>query len=364
MRIDTHLFNHPSPYADNAPWDVFAMAWSHRPDKPYRLAVASVNECSFNTVEVIQLDERSRFQKVAQFAHPFPPTALRFVPDLNGTATDLIATTGDALRLWRIHPDTNDVEMCSILGNHLTTSYSASLTSMDWSESNRAMVVVSSIDSTLTLWNIDTSQAAVHMIAHASCVCDVSFSPNWHIFSSCGADGSVRVHDTRGVEQSAMLYEKPGAQFARVAWNKQDPNLILTFSMDSNEVLLLDQRKPATVLRTLISTSGDVNRVTWAPHSVNHLATGGADNKVVVGPSTARSLQSLLALPLLSSTHSVLFPFLPYQLWSLRDKQKKFAPTPIVDYSCRGEISNLQWSLLHRKWMAVACGRAVTILRV
>ncbi len=36
------------------------------------------------------------------FQHPYPPTKLMFVPDEDGTRPDLLASSGDFLRLWRI----------------------------------------------------------------------------------------------------------------------------------------------------------------------------------------------------------------------------------------------------------------------
>ena len=36
------------------------------------------------------------------FQHPYPPTKVMFIPDLEGSRPDLLATTGDFLRLWRV----------------------------------------------------------------------------------------------------------------------------------------------------------------------------------------------------------------------------------------------------------------------
>ena len=44
-------------YKYEAPWSVYAMNWSVRPDKKFRLAVGSFLEEYSNKVQVIQLDE-------------------------------------------------------------------------------------------------------------------------------------------------------------------------------------------------------------------------------------------------------------------------------------------------------------------
>ena len=39
------------------------------------------------------------------FQHPYPPTKLGWVPDREGSRPDLLATSGDYLRLWRVADD-------------------------------------------------------------------------------------------------------------------------------------------------------------------------------------------------------------------------------------------------------------------
>lgn len=65
-----------------APWTVFAMNWSIRHDKRFRIAISSFIEDYRNKVQVIQLDEeRGEFVLKAAFEHPYPPTKIMWVPD-------------------------------------------------------------------------------------------------------------------------------------------------------------------------------------------------------------------------------------------------------------------------------------------
>ena len=65
-----------------APWTVYAMNWSVRADKRFRIAVGSFIEDYRNKVQVIQLDEeRGEFVLKAAFEHPYPPTKIMWVPD-------------------------------------------------------------------------------------------------------------------------------------------------------------------------------------------------------------------------------------------------------------------------------------------
>lgn len=64
------------------------------------------------------------------------------------------------------------------------------------------------------------------------------------VFATVSADGSVRVFDLRDKEHSTIIYEsgQPPAPLYRIGWNKQDPRLMATITMDSNKVVILDIR--------------------------------------------------------------------------------------------------------------------------
>ncbi len=57
------------------------------------------------------------------FSHPYPPTKLMFIPDKEGSKPDLLATTGDHLRVWRIEED-------GVMLDRLLTNVSARLHSL------------------------------------------------------------------------------------------------------------------------------------------------------------------------------------------------------------------------------------------
>ena len=85
-----------------APWTVFSMNWSVRPDKRFRLALGSFVEEYNNKVQIVQLDENaSEFAAKSTFDHPYPTTKIMWIPDTKGTYPDLLATSGDYLRVWR-----------------------------------------------------------------------------------------------------------------------------------------------------------------------------------------------------------------------------------------------------------------------
>ena len=88
--------------------------------------------------------------------------------------------------------------------------------------------------------NLVQGHVKTQLIAHDKEVYDLAFSRaggGRDIFSSVGADGSVRMFDLRHLEHSTIIYEDMQHQpLLRLAWNKQDPNYLATFAMDANEV--------------------------------------------------------------------------------------------------------------------------------
>ena len=84
-----------------APWLIYALNWSNR--APFRLAIGSFVEEHMNTVEIVELNENtSGFQKICQFEHPYPPTKIMWTPDTSTSGSDILATTGNFLRIWEL----------------------------------------------------------------------------------------------------------------------------------------------------------------------------------------------------------------------------------------------------------------------
>uniref|UniRef100_A0A1I7XIS2 WD_REPEATS_REGION domain-containing protein n=1 Tax=Heterorhabditis bacteriophora TaxID=37862 RepID=A0A1I7XIS2_HETBA len=305
-------------YGYDAPYTLFSSAWSAAtdPQRRFRLAVSSFIEEYSNKVSIVQLDEDAGELILKNtFDHPYPATKLMWIPDSKGNYPDLIATSGDYLRLWRIGAD-NSAKIESLLNTNRTAEYCAPLTSFDWNELDLNLIGTSSIDTTCTVWQLEvfslnsshffsaivyllllqTGQAIgttrstvdgtvrTQLIAHDKEVFDISFSRgNRDVFASVGADGSVRLFDLRHLEHSTIIYEDPQrTPLLRLAWNRNDYNYIATFAMDSTEVIILDMRIPCTPVARLANHRAPVNGVSWAPHSNSHLCTAADDAQALI----------------------------------------------------------------------------------
>lgn len=90
---------HREVYTFKAPWPIYSLHWSQRPGQ-FRLGIGSCIEELANKIQVIQLPGKGEpLQCVASADHPYPPTKLMWTPQ-RGSGTELMATTGDFLRIW------------------------------------------------------------------------------------------------------------------------------------------------------------------------------------------------------------------------------------------------------------------------
>ena len=313
------------------------------PGTQFRLAIGSYVEQYSNSVSIIKKaptdnDLGQSLYKAGEFDHPYPCTRINWTPAVGIGSRDILATTGDYLRVWSVE-DTGDdkggvnVTKECLLNNNKTSEYCAPLTSFDWNETDTNLVGTSSIDTTCTIWDIETQTAKTQLIAHDREVFDLAFARGKDVFASVGADGSVRMFDLRSLEHSTIIYESPNLDaLLRLEWNKQDPNYLATFMVDSRRTIILDIRVPSIPVAELGGHLGCVNAVAWAPHSSAHVCTAGDDSQALI--------------------------------WDLSAMSKRPVEDPILAYNADGEINNLMWSSAQPDWVAIAFHEKLQILRV
>lgn len=118
-------------YTHEAQWPLYAINFSNRQEKNFRLALGSYSEDLQNQVEIIKLDEdKGDFEHCSYFEHEYPPTKIMWIPDQvsfcqtftiifiqRGSHPDLIATSGEYLRIWQVGDDSKNVTLKSKLTN-------------------------------------------------------------------------------------------------------------------------------------------------------------------------------------------------------------------------------------------------------
>ncbi|KAI0093468.1 WD40 repeat-like protein [Irpex rosettiformis] len=417
-----------------APWPVYAMDWCKtpapgqqiRPRSSFRLGVGSLTEDFNNHIAIVGLqDERvlveddyadnySDFVTLVELQHGYPATSLQWQPagatsfhwaQKAGTS-ELLATTGDALRVFEYTSD-NSPSVSSYVGrppsnnghrlavraalsgqskvqNHST---GAPLTNFSWNEKSPNLVVTSSIDTTCTVWNIDTSTAITQLIAHDREVYDVAWLPgSTDIFVSVGADGSLRAFDLRSLEHSTILYETPAPKatapppaspsssarpltspLLRIAFNPSDSNYMATFHQDGSDIQILDMRSPGQPVMELRAHRAPINALSWGSSDTPLLATAGDDSQLLLW-----DLAPLTSLPAASPRHGAT----GLSASPRPDVKKKVLNDPVMAYTGPAEIVNLAWSppigamtmntghSTPGEWIAVAMGKTVKALKV
>ncbi|PAN06255.1 hypothetical protein PAHAL_1G250300 [Panicum hallii] len=378
-------------YTYEAGWHIYAMNWSVRRDKKYRLAMASLLEQVPNRVEVVQLDEASGdIAPVLAFDHQYPPTKTMFIPDPHALRPDLLATSADHLRIWRI-PSADDADgdapsannsgsvrcngapqpgvelRCELNGNR-NSDYCGPLTSFDWNDADPRRIGTSSIDTTCTIWDVEREAVDTQLIAHDKEVYDIAWG-GAGVFASVSADGSVRVFDLRDKEHSTIIYESgsggggggsnSGAgdggaasptPLVRLGWNKQDPRYMATIIMDSPKVVVLDIRYPTLPVVELHRHHAPVNAIAWAPHSSCHICTAGDDMQALIWDLSSMGTGSNGGNNGNGNAAAA--------------AAAEGGLDPILAYTAGAEIEQLQWSATQPDWVAIAFANKLQILRV
>jgi len=110
-------------YTYEAPWCIYGLAASQRAGSEYRFALGSYVEEYSNKVQIIQLnEERNELVLRGSFDHPYPATKVMWAPEPLARERDLLATSGDYLRLWHATPSSKrpgdyDVKQEAVLNN-------------------------------------------------------------------------------------------------------------------------------------------------------------------------------------------------------------------------------------------------------
>ncbi|KAF2223720.1 WD40-repeat-containing domain protein [Elsinoe ampelina] len=396
-----------------APWATYAYDWCKWPvssgGSGGKMALGSYLEDPHNFIQILDTQvvpqEGSmhggpsygiEFTRTAEATCAYPVTRISWEPPSSQKqSTDLLATSGDHLRLWSLPPSqpsnvTSNINRSStantrdapiqkllplaLLSNSKTPEHTAPLTSLDWNTLSPKLIITSSIDTTCTIWDIPTLTAKTQLIAHDKEVYDVRFcAGSVDVFVSCGADGSVRMFDLRSLEHSTIIYEPsekgekdkvaspvasspskqqqqtltPSPPLLRLAASPHDSHLLATFAADSNLIRILDVRQPGNAIIELHGHGAALNSIEWSPSRRGMLASGADDSLVLVW--------DLLGA---ASSQNVNGSGQPGQT----EPQIKY---PSANWRCGYEVSNISWapqSVLTSQggdWLGVCGGRGI-----
>ncbi|KAI7852693.1 WD40-repeat-containing domain protein [Circinella umbellata] len=333
-----------------------------------------------------QQQSQPDFVPLAEVDSYYPFTKVLWEPRKRSPRnSDILVTSSDVLRVWELVDNPAYGRYDSTIGgrrgynkeyrqslikrselvNVKQSDFCAPLTSFDWNEVDPSLIVTASIDTTCTVWNVETSQAKTQLIAHDRDVYDVAFMHETSdIFASVGADGSVRLFDLRSLEHSTILYEAPPApsspsnSFAsavsdgsrpllRLQFNRLQRELLATFHMDSDTVQIHDIRYPSAPVAELTrSHQSNVNCFSWSPGHPGYICTGGDDAQVLVWDINSQQQQQQYRRP-------------PRQ-----PQTQNIVQSPSLRYVADSEVKSLSWNQSLPMWIGIGFGKTVQALRV
>ncbi|KAG5467107.1 hypothetical protein LSCM1_01288 [Leishmania martiniquensis] len=308
--------NNSSNISYATPWVANGLSWANQPDKPFRLAISSYMKDYRNYVDIVEKNEDNEIVCRASWEHCYPPTKVIFPP--RPLQSDVVVTTADYLRLWEITEGApkaektafvrgdpqhaakaktinSKVTMKRVFDSAKPNDFCSPVTSCDWNTEDINTVACCSIDSTVTLWDVETGAQKTKLVAHDKDVYDIAFA-SAHTFASCGADGSLRFFDLRNMDHCTILYETQGlSPLLRLAWNQFDPYFIATFGIDNPDAVVIDMRYP-TVPASQLSQLHQlpINSLTWSPQNAQNICTVGEDGLVCVWEARAEKGRSIL----------------------------------------------------------------------
>ena len=237
-----------------------------------------------NTIETnsnknnINLSENDSIKLKSQVKCNFPVSSILFSPHEENK--NLLISTSDLLSVYSYEEEQLNL---IVAFERKTKNYCGPLTSCDWSRANNAIIGVSSVDHTCSIWDLNKREEKYMIIAHDKEVYDISLGPDEFIFMSTGADGSVRLFDSRQANSSSIIFEtRDESAMTRLKWNLVNPNFILTVIVDKNEIYILDQRKLNAPYGILKVHTNVVNNAIWAPQSNSNLISVSDDKSALL----------------------------------------------------------------------------------
>ena len=303
-------------------------------------AVSSLNMNSNNNISILSFCQEDKEEEdniintnnnaitlKSKVECKFPVSSILFSPHIENK--NLLISTSDLLYLYSY--DNEKISLNAAFTKR-RKDFCGPLTACDWSHVNNSIVGVSSADSTCSLWDLNKKEVTYMAIAHDKEVYDISLGPDEFTFMSTGADGSVRLIDSRIANFVNILFEtKDKIPLTRIKWNLLNPNFILTVVVDKNEIYVLDQRDLAYPYAKLKVHTNVVNNAIWAPQSNTNFISVSDDKSALI-----------------------------WDIYCDSNKPEEY----IMKYEAKHEIENVSWGDATKNWIGIIDGNQAEVLRI
>ena len=298
----------------------------------------NISILSFSQEDIINEDDNINNTNVinnnqialkSQIQCEFPVSSILFSPHEQNK--NLLVSTSDILRLYSYDNENENLSL-KVAFQKRRKDYCGPLTACDWSRANNSILGVCSVDTTCAILDLNKYEVKYMIIAHDKEVYDISLGQDEFTFMSTGADGSVRLFDSRQANCSSIIFEtRDESPMTRLKWNLVNPNFILTVIVDKNEIYILDQRKLASPYAILKVHTNVVNNAIWAPQSNTNLISVSDDKSALL-----------------------------WDIYCDSEQPEEF----IMKYDAENEIENVAWGDVTQNWIGIIDGNQAEILRI
>ncbi len=298
----------------------------------------NISILSFSQEDIINEDDNINNTNVinnnqialkSQIQCEFPVSSILFSPHEQNK--NLLVSTSDILRLYSYDNENENLSL-KVAFQKRRKDYCGPLTACDWSRANNSILGVCSVDTTCAILDLNKYEVKYMIIAHDKEVYDISLGQDEFTFMSTGADGSVRLFDSRQANSSSIIFEtRDESPMTRLKWNLVNPNFILTVIVDKNEIYILDQRKLASPYAILKVHTNVVNNAIWAPQSNTNLISVSDDKSALL-----------------------------WDIYCDSEQPEEF----IMKYDAENEIENVAWGDVTQNWIGIIDGNQAEILRI
>ena len=256
---------------------------------------------SLNNINSINSINNKSIYLKSQIEMELPVSSILFSPHEQNK--NLLMSASDILRLYSF--DGENLSLKYEFKKRIK-NYCGPISACDWSLANNSIVGVSSIDTTCSILDLNKLHT--------------------------GADGSVRLFDSRSANTSSIIFETiDKSPLTRLKWNKYNPNFILTVILDKNEIYILDQRKLSSPYAILKVHTNVVNNAIWAPQSCTNLISVSDDKSALL-----------------------------WDIYCDSDQPEEY----IMKYNAESEIENVAWGDVTQNWVGIIDGNQAEILRI
>lgn len=295
-----------------------------------RMITSSMKISNENSIELIEYTNDSDIiVKKASIDCFYPCTKVMFSPEEQNK--NLFISTSDNLHVYQYNDTENSISLNTTLTKN-NVIYCGPLTSCDWSIANYAIVGVSSIDTTCTIWDLNKKETKQQFIAQTKEVFDISLGPNEFVFMSAGGEGRINLFDTRTKAICNIIFETGDRKAITILnWNLRDPNFLLAVGQDKSTIYIIDQRNNEAPFDVLKGHNGVVNNAIWQPGSSSHLISVSDDKSALV--------------------------------WDIKNEENGTAKA-IMSYMSKGKLENVAWGTETDDWVGVVYDNNVEMLKI